>query len=237
MKMKRIMRRFVINEISGVDRPAQAHARAAIMKRADDELNGGDEWNVGRSRSGFETRIDTAATRAKLNLLYEDHRRSHPLLPDDHHRGLAWRDLADDEREAILEEDVGSSEPASKAEDVDLAALAEFALRCTAETIHKADPTLTRERAYVAARAAKPWLLKVQYDARLRQLAAGSGDEVRAAALAKRDAAFDVLQKHAEELRKSNPKLTIEMARVEARRLYPALAGRERAAAMEARSA
>jgi hypothetical protein len=31
------MREFVINEISGVDVPAQAHARVALMKRADRE--------------------------------------------------------------------------------------------------------------------------------------------------------------------------------------------------------
>ena len=33
--MKRIMRAFKIHEISGVDKPAQAHARAAILKRHD----------------------------------------------------------------------------------------------------------------------------------------------------------------------------------------------------------
>ena len=34
---KRIMREFVLNELSGVDRPAQAHAKALIMKRDDME--------------------------------------------------------------------------------------------------------------------------------------------------------------------------------------------------------
>lgn len=36
-KRRRIMREFVIKEVSAVDRPAQGHARAVIMKRADDE--------------------------------------------------------------------------------------------------------------------------------------------------------------------------------------------------------
>lgn len=34
--MKRIMHKFRMNEISAVDRPAQAHAKSVIMKRADD---------------------------------------------------------------------------------------------------------------------------------------------------------------------------------------------------------
>lgn len=36
-KRRRIMREFLIKEVSAVDRPAQGHARAVIMKRADDE--------------------------------------------------------------------------------------------------------------------------------------------------------------------------------------------------------
>lgn len=36
-KRRRIMKEFVIRELSAVDRPAQEHARAVIMKRADDE--------------------------------------------------------------------------------------------------------------------------------------------------------------------------------------------------------
>jgi hypothetical protein len=35
--MPRILSKIVINEISAVDRPAQQHARAVIMKRADDD--------------------------------------------------------------------------------------------------------------------------------------------------------------------------------------------------------
>ena len=35
--MKRIMRRFALKEISGVDRPAQQGARVVIMKRDDAE--------------------------------------------------------------------------------------------------------------------------------------------------------------------------------------------------------
>ena len=36
-KRRRIMRNFVIKELSAVDRPAQGHALAVLMKRADDE--------------------------------------------------------------------------------------------------------------------------------------------------------------------------------------------------------
>lgn len=43
MARKRIMREFVIKELSAVDRPAQAHAVMTIMKRADDDSTEGDE--------------------------------------------------------------------------------------------------------------------------------------------------------------------------------------------------
>ncbi len=38
-RKRRIMREFTITELSAVDKPAQAHARVAIMKRADPEEN------------------------------------------------------------------------------------------------------------------------------------------------------------------------------------------------------
>ncbi len=38
-RKRRIMREFTITELSAVDKPAQAHARMAIMKRADPEEN------------------------------------------------------------------------------------------------------------------------------------------------------------------------------------------------------
>ena len=38
-RKRRIMREFSIDELSAVDKPAQAHARMAIMKRADPEEN------------------------------------------------------------------------------------------------------------------------------------------------------------------------------------------------------
>lgn len=39
---KNIMREFTISELSAVDRPAQAHARVALMKRADDDESFGE---------------------------------------------------------------------------------------------------------------------------------------------------------------------------------------------------
>ena len=280
--------------------------KVAIMKRdaSDDEAMG---------NSGFTMPIDTAATRAKLERLYEDRRRSYPQFPDAYHLGNAWRDLDDDERSRILEQDLEGQgdvagaalrqstmlgktvghekqvgillkaisgvvadaeltkaereevlrdvctdyneragrdaladiakiraasdiDVAPMAKDVDIGGLALFALQSQAEMLRKADPTLTREKAYAAACDAKPWLLKVQRDARRRQLVLGAGEATRNAAIAKRNEAFATLQKHAEELRKSNPRLSPERARVEARQRWPEIASRERAAAMEARS-
>jgi hypothetical protein len=90
------------------------------------------------------------------------------------------------------------------------------------------------------ATAQAPWLFKVEREANRARLIGANVDRRETTlnvAIAKRDAAFGALQRHAEELRKNNPKLTIEMARVEARQRWPELAGRERAAAMEARYA
>lgn len=47
--MKRIMHKFKMTEISAVDRPAQAHAKSVIMKRADDDFISPAEaiWKIG----------------------------------------------------------------------------------------------------------------------------------------------------------------------------------------------
>jgi hypothetical protein len=251
MQKKRIMRRFSISEISGVDRPAQAHARVAIMKRADDD----EVSKVERPMSDEELAAFDAhgegPVHEKLRSKYDNQLRSFSHLSPEEAFAAAFRSLSFKDRNELRAEESGEAQ-ARAAEDaarreaglqgidvgkVDLAALADFALRTNAETLRKEHPALSREKAFAATCDAKAWLFKAQRDARRRQLIGGHGEEVRAEALTKRDQAFDALQKHAEELRKSDPKLSPERARVEARQRWPELAGRERAAAMEARSA
>jgi hypothetical protein len=243
MARRRIMRAFKISEISGCDQPAQVHARVAIIKR---DASGDEVGKAERPMSDDELAAFDAhgegPVHDKLRANYDNQLRSFPNLSPERAFGNAFRSLSFKERDELRAEESGEAQ-ARAAEDaarlravlqgvdvgkVDIGALVDIVLHGTTEELRKADPTLTRERAYVAARAAKPWLLKIQHDARRRQLAASTGDEVRTAALTKRDAAFGALQAHAEELRKSNPELTIEMARVEARRIDPALARVER---------
>src|ERR1700733_10114709 len=99
--MKRIMRRFVIKEISGVNKPAQVHARAAIMKRAGDGAAEGE--------AGFETSNEGA--RARLRMLIEHQRRSHPALSEAEAIAAGWRGLSYAHRNALLAEDDNGQNP------------------------------------------------------------------------------------------------------------------------------
>jgi hypothetical protein len=64
--MKRIMHKFKINEISGVDRPAQKHARVVLMKSDDDAVvttkaNSMTNYNYDTSQDPFHAMLDRQA--------------------------------------------------------------------------------------------------------------------------------------------------------------------------------
>jgi hypothetical protein len=101
MGKRRIMRALKILEVSGVDRPAQQHARAATMKRDEPDVEG---------KAGFGG-DDIEGIRARLRLAYEDHRRSCPNLGDAHNLGAAWRSLSRNDRSILLESDDGGEDP------------------------------------------------------------------------------------------------------------------------------
>jgi hypothetical protein len=227
--MKRIMRRFVIKEISGCDKPAQIHARAVIMKRdASDDVEG---------KPGFGDGVAAGDARARLRIAYENMKRSYPRLDDDTHLGWAWRSLSRSEQRAILEQDVDdSSDPTFKQgttpisyDTVDIAALAQIALEGRATALQKSQPHLTREAAFSMAVEQHADVFNAGRAAKRADMAKGNAvpDE---AVVAKRGAAFVELHKRAVELLRADPSLkTIERARTEARRLNPALANLERA--------
>jgi hypothetical protein len=221
MSKRRILRRFSINEISGVTAPAQKWARVAIMKRdapAEDDAEG---------KAGFDVNSATGEIRTRLRLAYENARRSYPSLTDASNLGFAWRSLSESERNAILEEDVGDEDPTFDHEKVDVAKLADFLLECRAIAIGKAQPSLTREQTMAAAIDEKPELFKLAREAKRADLNTGNTED--AAAVTKRLFALQLLTAKAHEIRKAQPTLSLQAARIEARKRWPEIAARERA--------
>jgi hypothetical protein len=150
---RRVMRAFRISEISGVDHPAQAHARAVIMKRHDDA-----EVEAAFNASGEGPVHD------RLWRLYDNENRGHPFRSADENFANAWRSLRPVERDEIRGEESGEAqrreaEEAARVQasvddlgkSVDISALADFALRCRADAIRKTHPRMTKERAFLEA--------------------------------------------------------------------------------------
>jgi hypothetical protein len=147
--------------------------------------------------------------------------------------GQAWLSLSRGDRDAILAEEDAGEDPTFPhenidRENVDVGKLADFALECRAAAIRKAQPHLTPSQAFAAACDAKPELFKVVREARRAELTAGNVEKTDAT-VARRFYAMNLIGKHAEELRKADSTLSVEASRIEARRLHPDVAARERA--------
>ena len=112
MTKRRILRRFSIEEISGGDSPAQAHARAVIMKREPDV----------EGKPGFE--IGNGGARARLRMLVENQRRGRPALSEADAVAAGWRGLSYADRNALLAEDDDGEDVTFDSEKVDLQKLA-----------------------------------------------------------------------------------------------------------------
>jgi hypothetical protein len=194
-------------------------AKAVIMKRDDDEQVDGVEAGIA---------IDNDPIRERLRRLYEDQRRSFPNLGDANALASAWRLLNRADRNALLAEEDDGEDPTFDHEIVDVEKLADFALECRAVAIGKIQPGLTREQAMAAAVDEKPELFQIARDAKRAKLADGN-TEPDNAVIAARHFALQAIHKHAEAIRAAEPRLSIQAARIEARRLNPELAARERA--------
>jgi hypothetical protein len=168
---RRIMRNFVIKEISGVDSPAQVHARAAIMKREEPVA---DDVKA-RSDPGGDNR-DTSEIRTKLRLGFENNRRAYPNVGDARNLGQAWLRLSRAERDAILaEEDTGEDPVFDHAELEKLdkreasilkGSIAISTIQALAELRCKADPRLTIEKARAEVRVIHRELARREREAR-----------------------------------------------------------------------
>ena len=208
---RRIMRRFALKEISGVDRPAQQGARVVIMKR--------DDPSATPMSDRLADRID-------------DFKRIYPRLSDEDHYAMAWSGLSLSDRAKVRDEESGAhqeriaEEERSRArsmrnedlsmKNIDTGALAMIALEGAAEALRKSNPSLTREQAFsrvyqdpanrIAAMAERQAARQ-----RFAEHAASSytGDNLEKRVLVtQRDAALDALKAKAAELRKANPELT-----------------------------
>jgi hypothetical protein len=84
--VRRVLRKFRIDEISGVFKPAQEHAKVAIMKSAP------------ASKTPMSDR---------LAALTDNYRRGRPHHTPEQHYASAWMDLSLREREQVREEERG----------------------------------------------------------------------------------------------------------------------------------
>jgi hypothetical protein len=100
-KRKRKMHDLKILEISAVDKPAQVHAKAAILKRAagDDELDA-----LFKRRKGWSRPAGEGPGTTRLNTLYRDFLYTRTDLTSRAAFGLAWGALTDDERAQVQKE-------------------------------------------------------------------------------------------------------------------------------------
>jgi hypothetical protein len=198
-------------------------AKATILKRTEpvDDVEAEGE-------AGFDDGVAVGDARARLRRSFEDKRRSYPNLSDAHNLGQAWLSLSRAERDAILAEEDSGDDPTFDHERVDVGKLASFALECSAAALQKAHPSLNNQAAFAAACDAKPELFKIVREARRADLVKGNAGPTDAV-VAARHYALQLLTAKAHELRKAQPTLTVEAARVEARRLFPEIAARERA--------
>ena len=198
-------------------------AKAVILKRDDVEPEG---------EAGFDDGVAVGDSRTRLRHAYENQRRSFPNLGDAHNMGTAWRSLSRGDRQALVEAEAAAEDPTFPHENidhenVDVGKLASFALECRASALQKAQPHMTPSQAFAAACEAKPELFKVVREARRPELTAGNVEKADAT-VARRLYATQLLTAHANDLRKAEPTLTLESARVQARRLHPDIAARER---------
>jgi hypothetical protein len=127
---KRIMRRFKIMEISGVDKPAQKYARAVIMKAA--------------------SNISETPMTDRLNGLIDNYRRLLPHLQPEQHYAMAWGDLSLADRNQVRAEESGEFQgmdlDMSKQYDTDSDPM--VILKAKAAELRKIRPEMSESQAF-----------------------------------------------------------------------------------------
>jgi hypothetical protein len=186
---KRILRRFSIREISGVDSPAQIHARVAIIKRADDDELGKAERPMSDEEIAAFDAHGSGPAHDGLLAAYQDRLRGHPHLSPEQVFAETWRRLPYGQSAAIRDEESGAY-AARQAEEAALRAaalngsldkraaailkgsIASSTIQALAELRREADPRLTIEKARAEVREIHIELARREREARLESLSA-----------------------------------------------------------------
>jgi hypothetical protein len=173
MMVKRIMRSLKILEVSGVTLPANVHARAVIMKRADDDVSKAVRPMSDEEEAAFDAH-GSGPMHDKLRANYDDQLRGRPHFSPEQAFAAAWQSLRPAERAAIRDEESGAF-AARQAEEAALrqAALAGrldkraaailkgdiafSTIQALAELRRKANPRLTIEKARAEVRGFFAW--------------------------------------------------------------------------------
>jgi hypothetical protein len=176
--MKRIIKKFVINEISGVFFPAAEPARVAIIKSAR-PIDEAEEAAFDAHGSG--------PAHDNLRARFDDQLRGRPHLTPEAAFAAAWQSLRPGQRTAVRDEESGAY-AARQAEEEKLrrAALADrldkraaatlkgniasSTIQALAELRRKADPKLTIEKARVEVRTKHVELARRERTGRLEAL-------------------------------------------------------------------
>src|SRR5689334_2330399 len=198
---KRILRKFRIDEISGVNMPAHVGATVRIMKSA---------------------AASSAPMTDELNARVDNYRRGFPQLSAEEHYAAAWRSLSLSERNRVREEESGEFQEmqaeaarlrasATKGMDmtnIDTGALAMVALEGAATALRKANPKLSRQQAFARVYTDPKYavLAKAEREESLGRIA---GIPVaRTAARVLNSLSDDEIERLAAEIKAENPYVT-----------------------------
>jgi hypothetical protein len=206
---RRILRKFVLNYIAGVDRPAQEPARAVIMKRAPDGAHIGDT-KLDYSKIDLGALADVVLEGATTALLKAEPALSREQAFAKVYSDPKYRLAAEAEREASAKR-LLAGVPVARLEPVILNDLSDSEIEAIIEEIRAAHPFLDNAAMYRAVansvevrREQAAYRSTVSAARREGQRVPQPGDTLTA----KRDSALDALTAKADELRKADDSLS-----------------------------
>jgi hypothetical protein len=104
MRKKRIMRSFRLTEISGVDSPAQVHAKVAIMKRAADDVSKAIRPMSDEEEAAFDAH-GSGPMHDELRARYDNQLRGRPHLSPEQAFAAAFSSLSFGARDELRAEE------------------------------------------------------------------------------------------------------------------------------------
>jgi hypothetical protein len=228
--MKRIMRRFRIFEISGVDSPAQKHADVRIFKRFEGpkEMTTMDYAKAIEQTGALAEEVLETKTQ---ELLKRQPELSHAQAYSRIYTARENLDLAKAERRAGRQRIAG--QPVARTEPIELNTMSDDEIRQSIRAIRGRNPYATDEE--VIAGIENSSEERASRAAIRRNIAAINrrAENIRTpaeVAVEKRDNAMAALSSKAEEIRKVMPHLSHEQSFARAYKMNPELAKAERSA-------